>query len=116
MSDFRKLVVYKRMLELVKLVYELTQILPSREQFSLTDQMRRAAISVVSNFAEGYRKGSSKEKYHFLEIAMTSLTELEAQADVCIILKYWKETEYDTFISKKGEVGYLLYKYMQRVK
>jgi len=78
--------------------------------------MRRAVVSVVSNFAEAYRKSSPKEKTYFLETAEVSLLEVEAQADVCRVLKYWSKKDLEKFSVKKNEVGYLLYRYKSKVK
>jgi len=62
--------------------------LPKSEDFGLKSQMRRAVVSSISNFVEGYLKKSTKEKLHFMEIAETSLLELEVQSEICLILKY----------------------------
>lgn len=73
--------------------------------------MRRAVVSVISNFVEGYLKSSKKDKHRFLEMSGTSLLELEAQSEVCLILGYWTEDEYAEFDKKRAEVGYFLYRY-----
>jgi four helix bundle protein len=77
--------------------------------------MRRAIVSVLSNFVEGYLKKSNKEKLHFMEISHTSLLELEAQAEICTILKYWKEEDYALFTKKHNEVGFLLSRYTAKI-
>ena len=104
------------MLELVVLVYRLTDKLPKEERYGLCSQMRRAVVSVISNFAEGYIKSSKKEKLRFLEIVETSLLELETQVDVCLMLKFWSDTDYQKFLDKKSEVGYLAYRYKSKVR
>ncbi len=78
--------------------------------------MRRAVISVISNFVEGYMKASKKEKLHFMEIAETSLLELEAQSEVCLILNYWTNENYELFDKKRAEAGYFLYRYRINIK
>ncbi len=65
-------------MELVSEIYKLTSLLPSEEKFGLVSQMRRSAISIPSNVAEGYRRGT-KEFTHFLSIADGSASELETQ-------------------------------------
>ncbi|MCL6096213.1 MAG: four helix bundle protein [Patescibacteria group bacterium] len=115
-KGYHKLLLWQRMTELVKLVYSLTDKLPKSEDFGLKTQMRRAAVSVVSNFVEGYLKTSQKHKLSFLEIAKTSLLELEAQAEVCKILNYWLEKDYQLFEQKRGEVGFLLFRYSSKLK
>jgi four helix bundle protein len=115
-KSYHKLLVWKRMVELIKLVYSLTDKLPKGEEFALKSQMRRAMVSVISNFVEGYLKFSIKHKKSFMEIALTSLLELEAQSEICKILEYWTEEEYDLFEIKRGEVGFLLYRYSSAIK
>lgn len=115
-KGYHKLLVWQRMVELIKLVYFLTDKLPKSEDFGLKSQMRRAAVSVVSNFVEGYLKTSQKHKLSFLEIAKTSLLELEAQAEICKMLNYWSEKDYQLFEQKRGEVGFLLFRYSNKIK
>jgi len=107
-KGYHSLLVWQRMKELLILVYELTKKLPKTEDFGLRSQIQRAIVSVISNFVEGYLKSSKKEKLHFLEIAETSLMEVEAQGEICFILKYWSSEDYQRFEGKRGEVGYLL--------
>lgn len=77
--------------------------------------MRRAAVSVLSNFVEGYLKKSSKEKLHFLEIVETSLLELEAQAEICLILNYWSNAEFEEFENIRKEAAYLFFRYKSKI-
>lgn len=80
--SFEKLAAYKESKELVKLVYNLTKSFPSEEKFCLTNQVRRAIISVASNIAEGSGRISLKEKLHFLEISYGSLMEVYCQLSI----------------------------------
>lgn len=113
--SYKKLIVYQRMMELVLLAYELTRLLPDDERYGLTSQMRRAVVSVISNFVEGYLKRSWKEKRLYLERSQTLLHELETQADICFHLSYWSESHLSKFSDKAGEVGYLLSRYTGKV-
>lgn len=79
-EGFKSLIVWQKSKELAKEVYKITAELPSRENFALADQMRRSAISIPSNIAEGSRRGSKKDFAHFLSMAHGSLAELETQA------------------------------------
>ncbi len=90
-------------------------MLPASENFGLRSQMQRAIVSVLSNFVEGYLKKSSKEKLHFLEISETSLLELEAQAEICLILDYWNEEDYLKFDRSRAEAGYFLHQYISKI-
>ena len=76
--NFRRVLIYERALELVTEVYALTRRLPSNEAFGLVSQLRRAAVSVVLNIAEGSGASSSREFGRFLEIARRSLYEIDA--------------------------------------
>jgi four helix bundle protein len=86
----KDLEVYKAALSLVKWIYEYTADFPKEEMYGLTSQMRRAAVSVPSNIAEGCGRNSSRELSHFLNIALGSLTELDTQVDISIMLSYLK--------------------------
>ena len=112
---FRNLIVWKRMQELVALVYKLCKSLPEDEKYGLISQMKRAAVSVLSNFVEGYLKSSKKEKLLYLERSATSLLELEAQVEVCLVLGYLNESDSQIFSQKKPEVGYLLHRYKSKI-
>jgi four helix bundle protein len=114
-KGYHKLIVWQRIKELLIIVYKLTEKLPRSEEFGLKSQLRRAIVSTLSNFVEGYLKKSTKEKYHFMEIAETSLFEVEAQAEVCLILNYWTQADYEEFEKKRQEAGYLLYRYKSKL-
>ena len=79
-------------MELVELLYKSTQTFPKEELYGLTAQMRRSAISVPSNIAEGAARKSKKEYIQFLYIALGSLSELETQLDLAIRLKYSQDS------------------------
>ena len=76
---------------LVLLIYGLTKRLPPEEKFSLGDQMRRAAVSVTSNIAEGFARYGNAEKRRFYSIAESSITELQNQLLVCRDVGYLEE-------------------------
>lgn len=93
----KDLEVYKSSMQLVKSIYKLTAHFPKDEVFCLTLQMKRAAISVPSNIAEGAGRKSSKELLQFLNIALGSLIELETQIEISRMLEFVNDTElYDT--------------------
>ncbi|TSC69771.1 MAG: S23 ribosomal protein, partial [Parcubacteria group bacterium Gr01-1014_49] len=78
-ASFKELIVWQRAMDLAKEIYAVTKQLPASEQFGLTSQMRRAAVSVASNIAEGKRRGTKKDFIQFLRIADGSASELETQ-------------------------------------
>lgn len=93
------------------LVYKVTSDFPKSEEFGLKSQMRRAAISVLSNIAEGYSRRSKLDKKRFLQIAVGSLFELESDIEVSSELGFLTDSVYKNLDLKKGEVGYLLNRY-----
>jgi four helix bundle protein len=113
-KSYHKLLVWQKMRELLVLTYKFTDKLPRSEDFGIKSQMRRAMVSVISNFVEGYLKRSQK-KLRFMDIAETSLLELEAQSEICLILKYWTEVDYAEFDKKRSEVGFFLFRYKSRI-
>ena len=86
----KNLEVYKISLKLVEEVYSATKGFPKEELYVLVSQIRRAAISVCSNIAEGASRISKKEKKRFYEISRSSLVEMDTQFEIAIILKYYK--------------------------
>ena len=81
--------------KLVILLYKLTDMFPTKEQFSLTDQMRQAAVSVTSNIAEGFGRIGKKEKIQFYYMSQGSLTELQNQLIISRDLNYINRKEFD---------------------
>ncbi len=90
---FEDLRIWLESRELVQQVYQLTAKLPRQESFGLSSQMRRAAVSVMSNIAEGFERGSNTEFIQFLFIARSSSGELRSQCYVASDLKYGTEAE-----------------------
>lgn len=105
-SDFRQLIIWQKAMDLTIEVYSLVKFLPKEETFSLSDQMRRASVSIPSNIAEGRGRNSSKDFVRFLAQARGSLWELSTQIEICERLHYLdaQQTEnaktYITEISK----------------
>ena len=108
MQNYRDLVVWQRAMDLVELTYGLTRQFPKEELFALTSQMRRAAISVPSNIAEGQGRGSNADFVRFLRIAYGSLRELETQYLIAQRLRYLDEPHLTTVFGDASEVGKLL--------
>ena len=107
-KDFKDLILWQRAMDLVVEVYQLVKKLPKEELFALSDQIRRAAISIPSNIAEGQGRNSSKEFIHFLSIAKGSKAELETQLLLCVRINYLTESEIEKAMSLIEEVGKML--------
>ncbi len=89
---YKDLKVYQSAMELCVVIYELTRRLPYEERYGLVSQMRRCAVSVPSNIAEGAGRHSFREQVRFYYIARGSLAELETQLELCLRLGYICET------------------------
>ena len=87
-NSFRDLRVWQSGMELVTKVYEITQHFPREEIYGLTSQLRRAAVSIPSNIAEGHARESSKEYLNHLSIVQGSLAELQTQIEIALRLDF----------------------------
>lgn len=107
--NFRELIAWQKSREIVKDIYEITKIYPKEELFSLTSQMRRAAVSIPSNIAEGCGRDSNPQLVQFLNIALGSSFELETQLILSSDLNYVKLVDIQHLINKLHEVQNLVY-------
>lgn len=107
-EDTSKLIVWQKAHELVLKIYEVTKNFPKDEQFGLTSQIRRAAVSIPSNIVEGKARGSNKDYNRFLMIARGSLEEVKYQMLLARDLKYIDEVIYKEIYRSMDEVGRLL--------
>jgi four helix bundle protein len=87
-KDYRDLIAWQKAMELVESIYRMTKTFPQEEIYSLSNQMRRAAISIPSNIAEGHGRKSTKVFLHFLSVAYGSLKEVETQVFISLRLNY----------------------------
>jgi len=108
MKPHRKLEVWKKSIEFVTKVYEITGKFPRSEQFGLTSQMRRAAVSISVNIAEGAARRSSKEGLQFFYVSRGSISELDTQIEICKILGLVKDNEYQELSLRLEEIGKML--------
>jgi four helix bundle protein len=108
MARFKKLIVYQKSKDLVMQVYSLLKQFPDDERFALCGQIRRAAISIPSNIAEGMARMSNKDQSHFLNIAYGSLMELYAQIDIAHDLGYINQNEYDKIEISINEIDKMI--------
>lgn len=113
---YKDLTAWKKSMELVKEIYTLTKKLPKEETYGLSDQMRRAAVSIPSNIAEENGRKTDNEYAHFLNIARGSECELETQLYICIMLNYLTEKETEEAFSLLEEVGRMLNKMLSNLK
>ena len=109
-ESHKDLVVWQKSMDLVVLVYKLVQELPKSEQYALSDQIRRAAVSIPSNIAEGKSRNSIKEYKHFIGIAKGSVAELETQLLICERIGYFNKEELSNTLGLLDEVSKMLTK------
>jgi four helix bundle protein len=116
-SSYKDLLVWQKAIDLVTDIYTATRSFPAEEKFGLTAQLRRAAVSVPSNIAEGSsRKTSRREFIRFLDIAFASLAEIETQLTIARNLGFLEEKEMQQLTRKSSEIMKMLYKFMESLK
>ena len=103
-------------MDLVEAVYDLTENLPSSEVYGITSQMRRAAVSIPSNIAEGQRRNSRKDYCQFVAIAFGSGAELETQIEILRRLKLGKNLDYRKIEVLLNEVMRMLNRLLSSLK
>ena len=107
-KSFRDLIVWQKSYQLCLLVYKATRDFPKNEEFGLTSQLRRAAVSVPSNIAEGYNRKNRKEYIQYLYIAHGSLGELHTQLLIAYDIGYCPEVKSSHMYSLSEEIGKML--------
>lgn len=107
-NSYKDLIVWQRAIELVIVVYELTDQFPKEEIFGLTSQMRRSAVSIPSNIAEGRYRGTKSDYLHFLRVSYGSGAELETQIAIAKKLPKTKSFNYSKVDSLSEETMKML--------
>ncbi len=92
--DYKELVVWQRSIQLVTDIYQLARTLPKEELYALSDQMKRCAVSIPSNIAEGSGRNTTKEFIQFLYIALGSASELETQLIIGRNIGFFQDLDY----------------------
>ena len=107
-KNHKELLVWQKAMQLVVDVYNLIRLLPKEETYGLSHQMRRAAISIPSNIAEGNARSSQKDMVHFLYIAQGSRAELETQLELCELIGYISKERLEPVLMQTQEIGRML--------
>ena len=107
-QSFRDLIAWQEAHKLALLVYKNTETFPHKETFGITNQMRRASVSIPSNIAEGFGRSTIKDKNQFYSIAHGSLMELESQVLIARDVRYLSEPKTSEIISQIQSVGRIL--------
>jgi len=114
-KDYKDLIVWQKAMDLVVEVYALTKLIPKVEMYALSNQIRRAAISIPSNIAEGQARNSTKEFIQFLAIAKGLKAETETQLLLCVKIGYLNEEQIVTAMNTLIEIGKMLNALQQKL-
>ncbi len=115
-EEFTDLIVWQEGHRLVLLIYKVTNNFPKEETYSLTDQLRRAVVSITSNIAEGFGRQTYKEKAQFYYLAKGSLTEVKNQIIIARDLEYISSSTYIGLANQIGIVQKLLQGFIKSTK
>mgnify|MGYP005870792957 CR=1 FL=1 len=107
-KNYRDLIAWQKAMDLVEMIYQVTKVFPKEEIYALTAQIRRAAVSIPSNIAEGQGRTSNKEFQNFLSIAHGSVREVETQILIAQRLQYLPDQEVQAVLKLAGEAGRLI--------
>ena len=108
LKNYQELIAWQRAMDLVEDVYKASKDFPREEVYGLTSQVRRAAVSIPSNIAEGQGRRTTSDFLRHLSIAYGSLREVETQILIARRLKYVAQTKLEEVMNRAGEVGRLL--------
>ncbi len=115
-NTFRDLLIWQKSMLLITEVYKVTTTFPQNEQYGLTSQIRRSAISIASNIAEGFGRNSKLEFNRFLNISMGSLFEFQTQIEIGFNLKYLKENNFSEIYEKSREIERMISSFQSKLK
>jgi four helix bundle protein len=115
-ESFKELLVWQRAVQLTVAIYEFTSRFPPAERFGLTNQLRRASVSVASNIAEGYGRSSTGEYIQFLGMARGSNSEVQTQLEIAEKLNFGNSEERAIANSLADEVGRMLVSMMRKLR
>ncbi len=106
--SYRDLIVWQKSMQMVKELYSITRDFPKEEIYGLTSQIRRSAVSVPSNIAEGYGRNSTNDYIRFLQIACGSLYELQTQMEIAVNLNYLSKEKSESIFKLSNEIERML--------
>ena len=115
MRNYRDLMVWQKAMELVAETYNHTKSFPEDERYGLTLQLRRSAVSLPSNMAEGYGRNSTQDYIRFLRIANGSLFELQTQLEIAQNLGFLAEERFSLLFEKSREIERMLSSLIKKV-
>jgi four helix bundle protein len=114
-KSYRDLIVWQKSMRLVTDVYVAFKSFPAEEIYSLTSQLRRCAISIPSNIAEGYGRHSTGDYKRFLQIAVGSIFELQTQLEIAANLKYLASDSFGSLYNTAKEIELMLLALIKKI-
>ena len=115
-KSYKDLLIWKKGITIVKLVYQLVKTFPQEEIYALSSQLKRASVSIPSNIAEGYGRNGNKDYLKFLNIAIASLFEMQTQLEIAFNLKYINETQFKKTFEESREIERMLSSFYKKIK
>ncbi|MEN8126262.1 MAG: four helix bundle protein [Planctomycetota bacterium] len=115
-QSYRDLLVWQKSMTFVTEVYAITSKYPVSEQYGLTSQTRRSAVSIPSNIAEGYGRNSTSDYVRFLRVSRGSLYELQTQLEIAMNLKYISKDEFANTLSRSDEISKMMFGLIRSVE
>lgn len=103
-KTYRDLIVWQKFMALVTNIYQITKSFPNNETYGLVSQIRRCAVSIPSNIAEGYGRNSTNDYTRFLNISTGSLYELQTQLGISLNLQYLEKSDFDKLYESSREI------------
>ncbi len=116
MKTYREFIVWQKSMRFVTEIYQVTRKFPESEMYGLVSQMRRSAVSIPSNIAEGYGRKATADFLRFLHIALGSLFELQTQIEVSLNLKYLERINFDGLFEKSREIERMLTSLIRKLR
>lgn len=116
MNTYRELLVWQKSMDLVTEIYRTSRDFPKEEIYGLMSQLRRAAVSVPSNVAEGFGRNNQKEFWRFLRISIASLLETQTQIEIAKNLDYLTESDFEKLFESSREIERMLASLIRKVQ
>ena len=116
MKTYREMIVWQKSVDLVTMIYFKTRSFPNEELYGLTNQIRRAAISIPSNIAEGFGRNSKNDFKRFLQIAMGSIFELQTQLEIAKNLQFLSDDNYKKVFDATREIEAMLTSLIRKLR
>lgn len=115
-ATYRKLKVWQKSMQFVTILYSELKFFPTEELFGLSSQIKRSAISIPSNVAEGYGRDGKKDYLRFLNISLSSLFELQTQIEIAFNLKYLEKDSFEELYEYTREIERMLTSFIRKIK